>query len=181
MGSPGERAGPAGQAYRPAPIGSPLTPPGGRHRRIVAAGDPRLCSSEWRRSGGRSSVSRSISCSTKHRSSSVSCSTRRGAAGWFNRPSRTGSSRACGWASKLSWRPPCPAATGGDHRRPPGHQRQRPHRPAGPQGGLRPHDLDGRADPGEIVWTWVVYEDDPTRGRTAPSWWWAETARPCWA
>ena len=26
-------------------------------------------------------------------------------------------------------------------------------------------DLDGRADPGEIVWTWVVYEDDPTRGK----------------
>ena len=23
-------------------------------------------------------------------------------------------------------------------------------------------DLDGRADPGEVVWTWVVYEDDPS-------------------
>ncbi|MGD1237939.1 type II toxin-antitoxin system PemK/MazF family toxin [Mycobacterium seoulense] len=29
-------------------------------------------------------------------------------------------------------------------------------------------DLDGRADPGEIVWTWVVYEDDPTRGKDRP-------------
>jgi hypothetical protein len=29
-------------------------------------------------------------------------------------------------------------------------------------------DLDGRADPGEIVWTWVTYEDDPTRGRDRP-------------
>ena len=29
-------------------------------------------------------------------------------------------------------------------------------------------NLDGRADPGEIVWTWVVYEDDPTRGEDRP-------------
>jgi PemK-like, MazF-like toxin of type II toxin-antitoxin system len=29
-------------------------------------------------------------------------------------------------------------------------------------------DLDGRADPGEIVWTWVVYEDDATRGKDRP-------------
>jgi len=29
-------------------------------------------------------------------------------------------------------------------------------------------DLDGRADPGEIVWSWVVYEDDPTRGKDRP-------------
>ncbi|ACC42141.1 MULTISPECIES: type II toxin-antitoxin system PemK/MazF family toxin [Mycobacterium] len=29
-------------------------------------------------------------------------------------------------------------------------------------------DLDGRADPGEIVWTWVVYEDDPTQGQDRP-------------
>lgn len=28
--------------------------------------------------------------------------------------------------------------------------------------------LDGRADPGEIVWTWVVFEDDPTRGKDRP-------------
>src|ERR1700738_3873949 len=26
----------------------------------------------------------------------------------------------------------------------------------------------GKADPGEIVWTWVVYEDDPTRGKDRP-------------
>ena len=24
-------------------------------------------------------------------------------------------------------------------------------------------DLDGDADPGEIVWTWVAYEDDPNQ------------------
>jgi PemK-like, MazF-like toxin of type II toxin-antitoxin system len=29
-------------------------------------------------------------------------------------------------------------------------------------------DLDGRADPGEIVWTWVAYEDDPTHGKDRP-------------
>ncbi len=29
-------------------------------------------------------------------------------------------------------------------------------------------NLDGRADPGEIVWTWVIYEDDPTRGKDRP-------------
>jgi hypothetical protein len=29
-------------------------------------------------------------------------------------------------------------------------------------------DLDGRADPGEIVWTWVAYENDPTRGKDRP-------------
>ena len=28
--------------------------------------------------------------------------------------------------------------------------------------------LDGRADPGEVVWTWVVYEDDPSRGKDRP-------------
>ncbi|GAB1692989.1 type II toxin-antitoxin system PemK/MazF family toxin [Krasilnikovia sp. M28-CT-15] len=29
-------------------------------------------------------------------------------------------------------------------------------------------DLDGAADPGEIVWTWVAYEDDPRRGKDRP-------------
>jgi hypothetical protein len=29
-------------------------------------------------------------------------------------------------------------------------------------------DLDGRADPGEVVWTWVVFEDDPARGKDRP-------------
>ena len=28
--------------------------------------------------------------------------------------------------------------------------------------------LDGRADPGEVVWTWVTYEEDPTRGKDRP-------------
>jgi hypothetical protein len=29
-------------------------------------------------------------------------------------------------------------------------------------------NLDGRADPGEVVWTWVVYEEDPTQGKDRP-------------
>jgi hypothetical protein len=27
---------------------------------------------------------------------------------------------------------------------------------------------DGQADPGEIVWAWVAYEDDPARGKDRP-------------
>jgi len=29
-------------------------------------------------------------------------------------------------------------------------------------------ELDGRADPGEVVWTWVPYEDDPRQGKDRP-------------
>ncbi|MFZ2529671.1 MAG: type II toxin-antitoxin system PemK/MazF family toxin [Rhodococcus sp. (in: high G+C Gram-positive bacteria)] len=29
-------------------------------------------------------------------------------------------------------------------------------------------DLDGRADPGEIVWTWVAYEEDARQGKDRP-------------
>ncbi|MGI8992706.1 MAG: type II toxin-antitoxin system PemK/MazF family toxin [Nocardioidaceae bacterium] len=28
--------------------------------------------------------------------------------------------------------------------------------------------LDGRPDPGEVVWTWVPYEDDPAQGKDRP-------------
>ena len=28
--------------------------------------------------------------------------------------------------------------------------------------------VNGRPDPGEIVWTWVEYEDDPNRGKDRP-------------
>jgi hypothetical protein len=28
--------------------------------------------------------------------------------------------------------------------------------------------LDGQADPGEVVWTWVAYEDDPRQGKDRP-------------
>lgn len=29
-------------------------------------------------------------------------------------------------------------------------------------------DMDGDPDPGEVVWTWVPYEDDPSRGKDRP-------------
>ena len=29
-------------------------------------------------------------------------------------------------------------------------------------------ELDGQADPGEVVWTWVAYEDDPAQGKDRP-------------
>ncbi|ASW57347.1 toxin PemK [Plantactinospora sp. KBS50] len=29
-------------------------------------------------------------------------------------------------------------------------------------------ELDGQADPGEVVWTWVPYEDDPRQGKDRP-------------
>jgi PemK-like, MazF-like toxin of type II toxin-antitoxin system len=29
-------------------------------------------------------------------------------------------------------------------------------------------NLDGDADPGEIVWTWVPFEDEPSRGKDRP-------------
>ena len=39
--------------------------------------------------------------------------------------------------------------------------------PTGRHLGYAP-DLDGQADPGEIVWTWVTYEDDPKQGKDRP-------------
>lgn len=53
----------------------------------------------------------------------------------------------------------------------------RPATPAGTgypgdfEGTLRPQyspELDGEPDPGEIVWTWVPYEEDHTRGKDRP-------------
>lgn len=29
-------------------------------------------------------------------------------------------------------------------------------------------EADGEADPGEVVWAWVPYEDDPSRGKDRP-------------
>ena len=33
--------------------------------------------------------------------------------------------------------------------------------------GYDPHD-DGQGDPGEVVWTWVAFEDDPSQGKDRP-------------
>lgn len=52
--------------------------------------------------------------------------------------------------------------------------RKRPRPPASaprPTGGrtlVYAPNLDGDADPGEIVWTWVAYEDDPRQGKDRP-------------
>jgi hypothetical protein len=41
-------------------------------------------------------------------------------------------------------------------------------RPAGARTVAYAPDLDGRADPGEIVWTLVAYEDDPSTAKDRP-------------
>ncbi|MEZ5181407.1 MAG: type II toxin-antitoxin system PemK/MazF family toxin [Acidimicrobiales bacterium] len=40
-------------------------------------------------------------------------------------------------------------------------------RGAGLRVGYAP-EHDGEADPGEVVWTWVAYEDDPSQGKDRP-------------
>lgn len=56
-------------------------------------------------------------------------------------------------------------ATGGPAPRP----ASRPSSPApsGPRVEYAPR-LDGEPDPGEVVWAWVPYEDDPSRGKDRP-------------
>ena len=48
----------------------------------------------------------------------------------------------------------------------------RPRRRRGPATGRPQIDYapvsDGDADPGEVVWTWVPYEEDPKRGKDRP-------------
>lgn len=39
--------------------------------------------------------------------------------------------------------------------------------PGRPDGSYDPHP-DGRPDPGEVVWAWVPYEDDPAQGKDRP-------------
>lgn len=42
-----------------------------------------------------------------------------------------------------------------------------PRRADGPRFEYSP-DLDGAPDPGEVVWAWVPYEDDPNQGKDRP-------------
>jgi hypothetical protein len=51
-------------------------------------------------------------------------------------------------------------------RRPTGRP-ARPIEPADVQLAYDPHP-DGKPDPGEVVWAWIPYEDDPTRGKDRP-------------
>jgi len=39
--------------------------------------------------------------------------------------------------------------------------------PVLPRFGYSP-EADGRPDPGEVVWTWVPYEEDPSQGKDRP-------------
>lgn len=48
-----------------------------------------------------------------------------------------------------------------------GRQEPRTPAPAAAQLAYSP-EADGRADPGEVVWTWVPYEDDPAQGKDRP-------------
>lgn len=44
-----------------------------------------------------------------------------------------------------------------------------PAAPAGEAGGVHyAPDLDGAADPGEVVWAWVPYEEDASQGKDRP-------------
>ena len=52
-------------------------------------------------------------------------------------------------------------------RRTPARPRSAPAAASGRQLVYSP-ELDGQADPGEIVWSWVAYEDDPSRGKDRP-------------
>ncbi len=40
--------------------------------------------------------------------------------------------------------------------------------PEGPTGVVYAPEIDGQPDPGEVVWGWVPYEDDPTQGKDRP-------------
>jgi hypothetical protein len=60
---------------------------------------------------------------------------------------------------------PGPAATSGGDQAP--HAPARGHRAAQRRLAYAPR-LDGNADPGEVVWTWVRYEDDPHQGKDRP-------------
>jgi hypothetical protein len=78
------------------------------------------------------------------------------------------------WFRRLTRRTPAtdarPAATGrraAGTRTAPSARRPIPAPPAGRHLAYAPH-LDGQADPGEIVWTRVAYEDEPDQGKDRP-------------
>jgi hypothetical protein len=59
----------------------------------------------------------------------------------------------------------------GDDRRSDGRRGDTGRRAAGGAGAIRVSyrpSLDGDPDPGEVVWGWVPYEDDPTQGKDRP-------------
>jgi hypothetical protein len=72
----------------------------------------------------------------------------------------------------LGRRPPAPAGAGGagsvrTSGLPKTARLAKPGPPRGRHLVYAPH-LDGRADPGEVVWTWVPYEEDHSQGKDRP-------------
>ncbi len=51
---------------------------------------------------------------------------------------------------------------------PSGDPADRPPTPAGSAGVVYAPETDGEPDPGEVVWAWVAYEDDPSQGKDRP-------------
>ncbi|HSU02897.1 MAG TPA: type II toxin-antitoxin system PemK/MazF family toxin [Nocardioides sp.] len=43
-----------------------------------------------------------------------------------------------------------------------------PAAPQDPAGSTYAPEIDGEPDPGEVVWAWVPYEDDPSQGKDRP-------------
>ena len=68
------------------------------------------------------------------------------------------------------------ATTGAPKIPPPPHRPPTPPPPTRPTARREPGRVtieyspepDGHADPGEVVWTWVPYEDDPHQGKDRP-------------
>jgi hypothetical protein len=77
-----------------------------------------------------------------------------------------------GLATKLGARPapaaPAPAAPVGDRPRATLHKPGPPPKHVSDKLLQYAPQLDGAADPGEVVWTWVQYEDDPNQGKDRP-------------
>ncbi|HEX8631497.1 MAG TPA: type II toxin-antitoxin system PemK/MazF family toxin, partial [Catenuloplanes sp.] len=61
-----------------------------------------------------------------------------------------------------------PPATTGHGAPRPGPRAPRPGPATGGRQLAYAPQLDGQADPGEIVWTWVAYEDEPGQGKDRP-------------
>jgi hypothetical protein len=49
-----------------------------------------------------------------------------------------------------------------------GHTEPAPSSDSPPAGWTYAPEVDGEPDPGEVVWAWVPYEDDATRGKDRP-------------
>ena len=132
----------------------------GRLDTIASTRGP-LCSKTWLRSGRRFnglSTSQRIWCSTRHPSSSAAIQKSETLQRGIQQGIKIGIEAIAGAPNDEA-----PAITAGrpvTNNSVPTAQRARKL--------VYAPDLDGRADPGEIVWTWVVYEDDPTRGKDRP-------------